>query len=318
MTSHSSHSSHLEPRHSSEASQHAAVELHPRTSSDGDTNGLEESTQEHTMIASEDPHENSLFNNRTSLAEETGYTADEKTTDGILDPLRSRPDAPELTVVVEDGDITDAGANNLYTPLEKKPSPISSKHGSHLHLNLKPPSPQPWDLVDPPDTDDAKGNPDYDSTLGSRKFRTLQSTTHTTRPLIPKSSYYFGPPPSDSAFFTPPVGRIGIHHPREIIRIERDYTGGELVQFAPIYPLELEGRITPTHFLESINAINELLISAHSLRHSFLDNTIAVLTFQLSRLFLTSHYDKASVFDQMIYIEYLTFDAGNATTLSSN
>jgi hypothetical protein len=63
------------------------------------------------------------------------------------------------------------------------------------------------------------------------------------RPLIPKSSYYSGPPPSDSAFGTPPAGQIGVHHPREIVRIERDYTGGELIQFAAIYPLEFEGRV---------------------------------------------------------------------------
>ncbi|KAJ6626977.1 Golgin subfamily A member 7/ERF4 family-domain-containing protein, partial [Mycena sp. CBHHK59/15] len=112
------------------------------------------------------------------------------------------------------------------------------------------------------------------------------------RALIPKSSYYFGPPPSDSAYGSHPVGQIGIHHPREILRVERDYTGGELIQFAPIYPLELEGRITPTQFLESINAINELLISAHSLRYSFLDNALAVFTLQLSRWILTSHYEK--------------------------
>ena len=63
------------------------------------------------------------------------------------------------------------------------------------------------------------------------------------RPLIPKSSYYFGPPPPDSAYGTAPTGHIGVHHPREILRIERDYSGGELIQFAPIYPLELEGRV---------------------------------------------------------------------------
>ena len=63
------------------------------------------------------------------------------------------------------------------------------------------------------------------------------------RPLIPKSSYYFGPPTSDSAYGTAPTGHIGVHYPREILRVERDYTGGELIQFAPIYPLELEGRV---------------------------------------------------------------------------
>lgn len=67
--------------------------------------------------------------------------------------------------------------------------------------------------------------------------------TRNARPLIPKSSYYFGPPPPDSAYGTAPIGQIGVHHPREIIRVERDYTGGELIQFAPIYPLELENRV---------------------------------------------------------------------------
>ncbi|KAF9263078.1 hypothetical protein L218DRAFT_902790 [Marasmius fiardii PR-910] len=119
----------------------------------------------------------------------------------------------------------------------------------------------------------------------------MQGSAH-SRCLIPKSSYYFGPPPPGSAYGTAPVGQIGVHHPREVLRVERDYTGGEVIQFAPIYPLELEGRITPTQFLESINAINERLISAHSLRWAALDNLLAVLTLQVTRLVLTTHYEK--------------------------
>lgn len=61
--------------------------------------------------------------------------------------------------------------------------------------------------------------------------------------MIPHSTYYFGPPPSDSAYGTPPIGQIGVHHPREVVRIERDYVGGELIQFSPVFPLELEGRV---------------------------------------------------------------------------
>lgn len=61
---------------------------------------------------------------------------------------------------------------------------------------------------------------------------------------IPHSSYYFGPPPITSAFGTEPIGQIGVHHPREIVRVERDYSGGELCQFSPAYPLELEGRVS--------------------------------------------------------------------------
>jgi hypothetical protein len=40
------------------------------------------------------------------------------------------------------------------------------------------------------------------------------------------------------------MGRIGVHHPREIVRVERDYTGGEIVQFATVYPMELDGRVS--------------------------------------------------------------------------
>lgn len=61
--------------------------------------------------------------------------------------------------------------------------------------------------------------------------------------MIPFSSYYRGPPPADAAYGSEPIGQIGLHHPREIVRIERDYSGGELIQFAPVYPLELDGRV---------------------------------------------------------------------------
>ncbi|KAJ7789460.1 Golgin subfamily A member 7/ERF4 family-domain-containing protein, partial [Mycena olivaceomarginata] len=167
------------------------------------------------------------------------------------------------------------------------PPPVKARttvvrQASAIQLDAKM-EPQPWDLVDPPETN-GQSNAEYYATLKGHKFNTLNSSC--------VFIVLFGPPPSDSAYGTQPIGQIGVHHPREILRVERDYSGGELIQFAPIYPLELEGRITPTQFLESINAINEVLISAHSLRHSFLDNMLSVFTLQLSRLILTSHYEK--------------------------
>jgi hypothetical protein len=60
---------------------------------------------------------------------------------------------------------------------------------------------------------------------------------------VPVSSYRFGPA-HDSAYSGPPMGRIGVHHPREIVRVERDYTGGEIVQFSSAFPMELEGRVS--------------------------------------------------------------------------
>ncbi|KAG6371510.1 Golgin subfamily A member 7/ERF4 family-domain-containing protein [Boletus reticuloceps] len=166
----------------------------------------------------------------------------------------------------------------------------SGRNARHLRLEFKSPSPQPWDEVDPPTDNNETYTSDYYSTLNSKKFETMQKCRQ--RPLIPHSSYYFGPPPSDAAYGTAPVGQIGVHHPREIVRIERDYAGGELTQFSPIFPLELEGRITPTQFHQTINNINEILISAHSIRHGFIDNCLAVITLQLSVLFVTSHYTK--------------------------
>ena len=44
--------------------------------------------------------------------------------------------------------------------------------------------------------------------------------------------------------------------------------------------------------METINDINEILISAHSTRHSFIYNVLAVFTLHLSTFFLASHYDK--------------------------
>ncbi|CAG7847974.1 SubName: Full=Putative uncharacterized protein {ECO:0000313/EMBL:EGN94093.1} [Serendipita indica DSM 11827] len=108
----------------------------------------------------------------------------------------------------------------------------------------------------------------------------------------PRSAYPVGPPPIGSAYGTPPMGQIGVHYPREIIRIERDYSGGELVQFYPIYPIELEGRITPTQWLDTVNGINEILISAHSLKRAAFHHILSVLTLYISSMLMDSHYDK--------------------------
>ena len=141
---------------------------------------------------------------------------------------------------------------------EKRPS-RTPRRPAHLNLEFRKPSPQPWDTVDPP--------PQHSGRLEHGFYSPLQSTTYATqqntyvillkrflcgwlivarsrpRPLIPHSAYYNGPPPSNSAYGTPPVGQIGVHFPREIVRVERDYVGGELIQFSSIYPIELEGRV---------------------------------------------------------------------------
>lgn len=217
--------------------------------------------------------------------------ADDHSLDNILDDTVVEADISQARKMPED-------------------SPMSTIKRSNRYIDAKPPSPQPWDLIPPPEMNGKKA---YEPHSPTSRFNTLKSAS--TRPLKPKSSYYFGPPPSDSAFGSPPVGQIGVHHPREIVRIERDYSGGELIQFSPIYPLELEGRLSATQFLETLNSINELLISAHSTRHSFIDNTLALLTLQISRWFFKSHYIKSMEALEAL-IDYLNEEVFNPAGLN--
>jgi hypothetical protein len=223
----------------------------------------------------------------------------------IYHPLVDEPTVSEANPDTTAVDVDITQADNIQPHL-----PVAIKRADRF-IDAKPPSPQPWDLIQPPAENGTRA---YDPHSPGSKFNTLQSTS-TGRPLKPKSSYYFGPPTSASAYGTPPIGQIGLHHPREILRIERDYSGGELIQFSPIYPLELEGRVTPTQFLESINSINELLISAHSARHSFIDNTLALVTLQISRLFFQSHYSKMMKELESL-IEYLNLELYNPVGLN--
>ncbi|KZT08947.1 uncharacterized protein LAESUDRAFT_748573 [Laetiporus sulphureus 93-53] len=183
------------------------------------------------------------------------------------------------------GTVTSTSPSGRGEPSQK--SPLEA----HDHpLRGNPPSPPIWEQISPPTSSGQGASYGSSDTQNAQNYRGTKLSP--SRPLIPRSSYYFAPPPPDAAFGTPPIGQIGIHHPREIVRIERDFSGGELPQFAPVYPLEFEGRLTPTQFLETINSINELLISAHSLRHSFVDNALSFFTLQLSRLAFSSHYEK--------------------------
>jgi len=74
--------------------------------------------------------------------------------DSFADPLRIWSDVKEdrtLALDAEDQE-TRIKASMEYTSVEKESSMPRSKRTSHLHLNLKPPSPQPWELVEPPTT----------------------------------------------------------------------------------------------------------------------------------------------------------------------
>ena len=170
-------------------------------------------------------------------------------------------------------------------PLEEGSSPRDAR----VDIDLEKGPEQPMSQGRTPPSDEV----DVPQQAGITKpFEIVRRTKRTDTPKPPHSSYYIGPPTGATAFSTAPCGQIGVHHPREIVRIERDYDHGELVQFSTTYPLELQGRITPTQFLETINALNEGLIRAHSLLGACIDNTLAILTLWISPLFIESKYER--------------------------
>ena len=79
-----------------------------------------------------------------------------------------------------------------------------------------------------------------------------------------------------------------------MIRIERDYSEGEVPQFETSFPPELEGRVSPVRHLNVLNELNTLLASANDPYRSIFDNLLAVLTFYLSTLIYRSHFQRVS------------------------
>ncbi|WVW86618.1 hypothetical protein I302_108671 [Kwoniella bestiolae CBS 10118] len=108
----------------------------------------------------------------------------------------------------------------------------------------------------------------------------------------PRSYYALQALPPHSYFHQPITGTIGKHLPKEVIRIDRDWSGGEVCQFDTVYPMELEGRIKPNQMLEFITSLNEILYSAYAVRPTIWDNLIAVGTLWTSLFWRESHFER--------------------------
>ncbi|KAF8308440.1 hypothetical protein DL93DRAFT_2159016 [Clavulina sp. PMI_390] len=193
-------------------------------------------------------------------------------------PLTSPPPRAQRLSLQSLSSVPDANGHKRYSA-----EPPLGTHHEHS---------ESWDHShedgNPPDSSASHQIPNSNS----HQNHPEDSTATPSSAFIPKSSYYTGPPGAGSAFGTDPVGEIGVHYPREILRVERDYSAGEIPQFHSTFPLELEGRITPTQFQETINDINELLISAHDLGKSARYNALAAFTLYVSTLVMSSHYDQ--------------------------
>ncbi|RSH93676.1 hypothetical protein EHS25_006323 [Saitozyma podzolica] len=107
-----------------------------------------------------------------------------------------------------------------------------------------------------------------------------------------RSAYSRTALPGRSYFNQPVTGSIGAHLPKEIVRIERDWSGGEVCQFETGFPMELEGRITPAQFHTFVTSLNAHLSSAYSLRGAVRDNLLAIASWWTSLWWHTSHFEK--------------------------
>lgn len=101
------------------------------------------------------------------------------------DPLHNDPHAAfqDKTITVEEDekveeDIVDSKGKLLIPDQDDvEGKPMGSRRTSHLRLDLKPPSPQPWDQIEPPLNNNMKAVAGYYSPAASQqKFHSMQNT----------------------------------------------------------------------------------------------------------------------------------------------
>lgn len=92
-------------------------------------------------------------------------------------------EAQDVTIVEEEVDVVNSNGHTLYLDIDTKPAPTASKGASHLRLDFKPPSPQPWELVEPPSEENGKGDRGFYS-VGAQKFHAVQGARYVLCNLI--------------------------------------------------------------------------------------------------------------------------------------
>lgn len=90
-------------------------------------------------------------------------------------------------------------------------------------------------------------------------------------------------------------------HP-SVVRIERDYSNGvDVCQFWPGWLWELEGRVSPLDYQNTLNELNDVLASAYNARINAWYNLLAVLTLYVSTFVISSHYERVSAIFFFVY-----------------
>ncbi|ODO00613.1 hypothetical protein L198_02933 [Cryptococcus wingfieldii CBS 7118] len=131
----------------------------------------------------------------------------------------------------------------------------------------------------------------------------------------PRSAYPRQALPPMSYYHTPVTGVIGQHLPKEMVRIERDWTDGEVCQFETVFPIELDNRISPQALSSFINTLNAQLQEAYKPWPNALDNVIGIASLWTSLWWRQSHFEKVLQALEK-YIENVNHDTFNPAGLN--
>ncbi|KAJ1984927.1 hypothetical protein H4R34_000378 [Dimargaris verticillata] len=134
-----------------------------------------------------------------------------------------------------------------------------------------------------------QGAPVYSQGNAADAMRSATAgSTFSGGPPTPPTTYYRYAPPA------PPHQLQPVLPQGQSLRIPRDYTHGEVRQFALEYPAQLEGTVSFQEFRQFIRRLNLLLTEAEAplLRHA-IDHILEFFTLNLSPLILPSYYHRA-------------------------
>lgn len=88
------------------------------------------------------------------------------------------------------------------------------------------------------------------------------------------------------------LSRIPVSHCPKVF-IQRDYTNGTQMCFQTKFPSELEGKIDPATFQETVNTLNRMYLEAETLNgKTYCESCLACLTAYLSYICFDTHYEK--------------------------
>jgi hypothetical protein len=164
-----------------------------------------------TRSVSYEPSHEAPNDTLSSAVEEQGEHGEEDLTEWHpLDHTRTESkdmNQTQDTTFVDDSVAHESNEKHVLTPI-----PQNQASNPSLRIVTKTPSPQPWDLVNPPQSNHGDAT-DYYSTIGTKNFGTLQKNRYVQTQLLmcALDTIFFVAAP-DLVSHTPRI--ISVHHPQ--------------------------------------------------------------------------------------------------------